>query len=489
MPTISIRQLMGNGYEDIYFDNCPQVRYRVVLGARSTKKSTDICGYEPLLKIFSNPIRNVLILRLNDSDNGRSTFPLIEKCARRMGVYEQLHFKNQIPREIVYERTGQKIMFGGFNNASDLTSIQVPTGELTDIYIEEASQIDSIEDFQILDGSIRAKLPVGVFLQITFLLNPWDIHSWIYETFCDGMIAEDYDYLEHHDHQFVVYPDFMKAGLFGKGLAIHRSTFRINEFRAPTYDEVAQIARDTNPDIYRTHFLGLFGNTEGATYTGFSDKCICNQEQANRYYFTDYAIGIDTGLSDGQGKIRKDGQIKSATVAELVGLTDDPSKKLVALEEYFWTNEGKNEASKKDASKLAEEIVLWIIRLKEKYKDNIRIMKGVIKVFVDSADQEFCSILNLMSRKMGLNNVAFLGSTKLLIFSRVEFENFSFTLGDMIISQQCPNLIREIRASKKGEKGEPRGSLNDHATNAWEYGWAVFSRFITRYKQFDKNQS
>lgn len=41
---------------------------------RNTKKSYDMIGVEPLIKIMSDELRNVLICRKNDSDLRQSAF-------------------------------------------------------------------------------------------------------------------------------------------------------------------------------------------------------------------------------------------------------------------------------------------------------------------------------------------------------------------------------------------------------------------------------
>ena len=70
---LSMDKLIGKGYTKAWFSNC-RVRYRLFCGARSTKKSKVIIGYEPLFKILSDPRRNIVILRQNDSDNRQSTY-------------------------------------------------------------------------------------------------------------------------------------------------------------------------------------------------------------------------------------------------------------------------------------------------------------------------------------------------------------------------------------------------------------------------------
>lgn len=72
----SIYNLIGKGYERGWFTNC-KCRYRIFKGARNTKKSYVMIGYETLFKIMMCPLRNVLIVRNTLSSNRFSTFSTI----------------------------------------------------------------------------------------------------------------------------------------------------------------------------------------------------------------------------------------------------------------------------------------------------------------------------------------------------------------------------------------------------------------------------
>ena len=64
---------MGKGYGNGGYTNCHD-RYRIFKGARETKKSVDILGYEVMIKIIENEIWNALIIRQNAVDNAQSAF-------------------------------------------------------------------------------------------------------------------------------------------------------------------------------------------------------------------------------------------------------------------------------------------------------------------------------------------------------------------------------------------------------------------------------
>ena len=54
------------------------------------------------------------------------------------------------------------------------------------------------------------------------------------------------------------------------------------------------------------------------------------------------------------------------------------------------------------------------------------------------------------------------------------------------MSSSCPNLAREIRNSRQGEKRRAREDFDDHAINANEYAWAPMLPWLRRYKEYKK---
>ena len=70
MKIINDVDLYLQDFEDVWFTNC-DARYRCLKGARSTGKTYDFIGLEPYFKIFSDPRRNILMVRQNDKDNAQ----------------------------------------------------------------------------------------------------------------------------------------------------------------------------------------------------------------------------------------------------------------------------------------------------------------------------------------------------------------------------------------------------------------------------------
>ena len=488
---LSIQKLIGTGFGHIWRTNC-KCRYRLLKGARSSKKSYDFLGLEVINKIMTDKRRNVVIVRNTFNSNRDSTWARLVKLINQPDFLNQditlrPYFKfNRSEMTITYLPTGQVILFKGFDDPYKLASIEVPVGYLTDVYIEEAFEIKYYDDFSKFDQSVRGKLPDGLFHQVTFCFNAWSKDHWLYEKFFKGRLEDDYVELENKNYQERIDENLIIE--FGRGLALHISTYRINEFRdAEIYDRAMEELKKASIERYKVIALGMRGIDGDVTYDEFKqNKNVISSAKALSYTYNTYAIGIDVGLSDGQGKLvyDKDRRMKSATTMCLSGLTSDFNK-MVAIDEYYYANNNKD---KKTTSEICEELVDKIIEWKVFLGNaNNSLFNGVIPVYVDCADIAFRDNLRHVCRMRNLNNVIFQGSTKLKIQTRVDFANLLMAFGEIEISEKCKNLIREIRDSRKGENGRPREDYDDHEINAWEYGWASFSSRLKRWSSYKEH--
>lgn len=475
MPVISVQKAIGQGYNKIWFTNC-HARYRVLPGARNTKKSHNVGGVEPIIKVVTHPFRNIIMCRQNDVDNGESTFSNLVQCIEDLYM-THLFSCTKSPYKITYKSTGQVIIFRGCNNPTSITSIKPITGAFTDVYFEEASELESYEDFRKIDGSIRGITPPGVDLQITFLLNPWDIDHWIHEVFCKDRQILDEHLLESQGWQYYEDPEFNLG--YGKGLAIFTTSYKVNEFRTKEYDDGMEVLKKTSYDIYKTEGLGMWGNTQASCYPDWKDDLILDTFKINTLVVGEFAIGVDVGISDGQGRVLKqDGEVKSATTMSLVALTPD-NDKLVVMDEFFHTNIGlKVPKSEPEIQHLmCQKIKSWYSRFKWLSVKRCR-------VIVDSASPGFMQTLRDMAHNhYGLFNCVFEPSTKIKIHNRINFTNYLMAFKEFLVGITCTNLIREIKQAHKGPKGEPRGG-SDHMLDAVEYASTMLWGKLRRAKGY-----
>ena len=90
------------------------------------------------------------------------------------------------PLHLTYKPTGQEIIFRGFDDPIKLASINVLHGYLSWIWFEEATQIESYEDVEILLASIRAIPPEsGIRKRFIYTFNPWSDQHWLKKKFFD----------------------------------------------------------------------------------------------------------------------------------------------------------------------------------------------------------------------------------------------------------------------------------------------------------------
>ena len=481
MITIHDEELYLRDFEDIWFTNC-DARYRCLKGGRSTGKTYDFVGLEPFFKIFSDPRRNILMVRQNDKDNAQSNFTILKNIARKLGIYHLFKFTVS-PHKIEYKKTGQVILFGGMNDVENIQGTSVVTGYWTDIYFEEAAQLKSYEEFRVVDGSIRVpNYEPDLKVQITFLFNAWDVGHWLYDVFFKDRLEDDIETLETQRYQYLYDPDFNIG--YGTGLALHISSLACNPYVSDGQKEGALLLKERAYDIYLVEVLGCWGNVGDKTYSHWNDTLVLPAYVINNIQFNNICIGIDFGMSNGEGKIKysEDNAMRlgSANTMQLVGMADGWNK-MIAIDEYFDSNEGRDTAHRKTSPQIAKEMIECIKRWSVMYE----LWDRNILCYVDNADSGgFRDILAMEADKQGLYNIRFIPCTKIPIISRVYFENYLMSYGLLLASDRCKNLVREFRNARKSKEGKVREDYDDHAINAFEYAWAPDRSKLRMWKTF-----
>ena len=185
---IYLPDVVGRGYATFWNS---KAFYRVLKGSRASKKSkTTALWY--IYNTMKYPQANTVVARQVFGTLKDSCFTELKWAQNRLGVSHL--WKNTIsPLEMEYKPTGQKIYFRGMDDPMKITSITVADGYLCWCWLEEAYQIATEEDFQILDESIRGYIPpeIGLVKQITLTFNPWSRSHWIKKRFFDVPPAPD----------------------------------------------------------------------------------------------------------------------------------------------------------------------------------------------------------------------------------------------------------------------------------------------------------
>lgn len=253
-------ELVGRGYK-LFWDF--KGRYRVVKGSRASKKSKTTALWF-IYNLIKYPGANLLVVRKTFRTMKDSCFTELKWAIHRFKC-DHLWIIKESPLEMTYVPTGQKIYFRGLDDPLKVTSITVDVGALCWLWIEEAYEISSEADFDMLDESIRGAVPDGLFKQITLTFNPWNEHHWLKRRFFDVIesIGEDGK------------PNYKpRDGVISDDGEIFAATtnYLCNEFLDAADIRVFERMKEQNPRRYQVAGLGNWGIVDGLIYENWHEE-------------------------------------------------------------------------------------------------------------------------------------------------------------------------------------------------------------------------
>ena len=201
-------------------------RYLILYGGAGSGKSYFIVE-RYIYKLLKQKQFNLLVVRNTGKSNRDSTFALFKQVLIKWDLYKQFKV-NESDLRIKCLLNGNEIIFAGLDDVEKLKSITFTKGELTDIWIEEASEIQE-SDFNQLDVRLRGK---GTKKQITISFNPIDINHWLKRRFIDRV--ED-------------------------NIEVMHSTYKDNDFLDEDYKKLLESYKETDPYYYSVYCLGEWG--------------------------------------------------------------------------------------------------------------------------------------------------------------------------------------------------------------------------------------
>lgn len=239
---ISLPKVVGRGYKKFWEF---RGRYRVVKGSRRSKKSKTT-GLWYIYNIMKPEFKdaNLIVVRKTYRTLKDSCFTELKWAIHRLQV-DYLWDIKESPLEMTYKPTGQKIYFRGLDDPLKVTSITTEVGVLSWMWVEEAYEIMSEDDFDTLAESMWGDCPEGLFKQITLTFNPWNEHHWIKSRFFD---VDD--------------PDI---------LAI-TTNYLCNEWLSEADLNEFEKMKVRNPRRYRVAGLGEWGIVDGLIYENWKEQ-------------------------------------------------------------------------------------------------------------------------------------------------------------------------------------------------------------------------
>lgn len=237
---VYLPDVVGSGYKAFWnFKG----RYKVVKGSRRSKKSKTTALWI-ITKMMEFPEANTLVVRKTYRTLKDSCFTELKWAIHRLGVDNWWDVKES-PLEMTYKPTGQKVYFRGLDDPLKVTSITTEIGVLSWMWIEEAYEITSEDDFDTLEESMWGDCPKGLFKQIILTFNPWNERHWIKKRFFD---VDD--------------PDILAL----------TTNYLCNEWLSAADKESFEKMKVRNPRRYRVAGLGDWGIVDGLVYENWKEQ-------------------------------------------------------------------------------------------------------------------------------------------------------------------------------------------------------------------------
>lgn len=270
MINIQIDKKVFNKKYIPYLDN--EDRYLLFYGGGSSGKSYYIVQ-RYVYRLLTRKM-NLLVVRQTGNTNRDSTFALFKQVINQWNLSSLF----DITDLRIKCKNGNEVIFRGLDDTEKIKSTTFENGELTDIWVEEATECKEADINQLkvrLRGGKSKK-------QMVLSFNPVNINHWIKRHFIDSKLA-----------------------------TVCHSTYKDNKFLTEEDIKVLESFKDTDPYYYNVYCLGLWG-VLGKTF--FNAEKISNRlaeirEPIKRGYFIYDFDEQRNKISNMQFKEEKDGFI------------------------------------------------------------------------------------------------------------------------------------------------------------------------------------
>ncbi|MGN1369951.1 MAG: PBSX family phage terminase large subunit [Aristaeellaceae bacterium] len=264
---MKVSEFVGGGYNDFWRF---RGRYRVCKGSRASKKSkTTALWYAIFLNKKGYENANLVVFRKTYRTIKDSCFTELQWALERIGVLHEWNI-TMSPLEMTRKETGQKILFRGLDDPLKVTSITVKHGSLCWAWLEEAYEVMSEDDFNVLDESIRGECPPPLFKQWTITFNPWNEHHWLKKRFFDNPNSDT--------------------------LAM-TTNYMCNEWLKDDDIQLFEDMKVRNPRRYAVAGLGGWGIVDGLVYENWKEEAFDLDDVRSRPGMAS-AFGLDFGYTN-----------------------------------------------------------------------------------------------------------------------------------------------------------------------------------------------
>lgn len=233
-------------------------------GGRGSTKSSFV-SIEIILGIMKNPDANAVVLRKVGAYLKDSVFSQLQWAIEKLGVVDMWEIKSSVP-EMVYKKTGQKILFRGADKVQKLKSTKVTHGYIRYLWYEELDEFHGMKEIRSINQSMMRG---GEKFTVFYSYNPpQNRRSWVNREAIkerDDMLIHKSTYLDVPRHwlgeQFFLEAEYLKKLHIGQ---------------------------------YNHEYLGQVTGTGGEVFDNLDIRPIDNEEIS---VFDNIKCGIDFGFA------------------------------------------------------------------------------------------------------------------------------------------------------------------------------------------------
>lgn len=232
----------------------------IFFGGASSGKSKFVSQRNILNLLKGN--RNYLVCRKVGNAIRNTVYSEYKKAVHDFGLTD--YFKFNDTEMFIKCVNGFKMIFKGLDDPEKIKSLIFEKGVLTDIHIEEATDITE-QDYKQLTLRLRGKYK-GIQKQIVMTFNPIYQTHWIKKMFFDNLNDK---------------------------VEILKTTYKDNAFLTEQDRQRIEEYKDTDPYYYQVYALGDWGILGNLVYNNWIVKDLSEMQDK----FSNYYYGLDFGFS------------------------------------------------------------------------------------------------------------------------------------------------------------------------------------------------
>ena len=262
-------------FNDIFFQHLTnETRTQVFYGGSASGKSVFL-AQRAVYDLLQGG-RNYLVCRAVGRYVPRSVWVEVQRVIRQWGV-EDL-FEYRVVDRVITCKNGYQAIFTGLDDVEKLKSIVPEKGVFTDIWVEEATEVDK-RTVTLLYKRQRGKSNKPKRLTMSF--NPILQSHWIYKDIFEEIpFAWD---IKNADEADRLYQD--------DDIVILKTWYKHNKFLAP--GDIEDLEKEPDSYYHEVYTLGNWGILGNVVFTNWEVKDLSGME--NQFTYT--KVGLDFGFS------------------------------------------------------------------------------------------------------------------------------------------------------------------------------------------------